>query len=187
MSTSTVFSGRTAIITECPETMTNCPSSQKTSHVTTETVLVSKIIVPVIATGAHVSASSPSSSPSSNSGRALVQTLTRTFLDLVLTLDQAAPRLLLLLTASPVTMSRRSYHSPSFRLQLPCYQFRVAPLCRGHPAQALHLFSLLASQLHSLRLSLTALHPLRPFRLLCRSRSLPLLPRISCRRCILTL
>ncbi|KAJ5514069.1 hypothetical protein N7463_003621 [Penicillium fimorum] len=50
MTTSTIFSTRTATITACPTTVPNCPDSSKTRSVTTETIMVSTTICPVIET-----------------------------------------------------------------------------------------------------------------------------------------
>ncbi|KAF7133753.1 hypothetical protein CNMCM5793_005107 [Aspergillus hiratsukae] len=47
--TSTIFTTRTATITACPSSMTNCPASHKSTYTTTETVLVSTTICPVTA------------------------------------------------------------------------------------------------------------------------------------------
>ncbi|PYH69423.1 uncharacterized protein BO88DRAFT_461734 [Aspergillus vadensis CBS 113365] len=45
--TSTVFSTRTATITACPSSVTNCPLRSKTTYVTTETLVVSTTVCPV--------------------------------------------------------------------------------------------------------------------------------------------
>ncbi|OQE03477.1 hypothetical protein PENSOL_c001G01279 [Penicillium solitum] len=50
LTTSMVFSTRTATITACPTTVPNCPASSKTTFVTTETILVSTTICPVTET-----------------------------------------------------------------------------------------------------------------------------------------
>ncbi|KAK4871211.1 hypothetical protein LT330_000448 [Penicillium expansum] len=47
MTTSTVFTTRTATITACPSTVTNCPATGKTTHITTETIVVSTTVCPV--------------------------------------------------------------------------------------------------------------------------------------------
>ncbi|KAJ6138627.1 hypothetical protein N7471_005113 [Penicillium samsonianum] len=47
MTTSTVFTTRTATITACPSTVTNCPLTDKTTHITTETIVVSTTVCPV--------------------------------------------------------------------------------------------------------------------------------------------
>lgn len=45
--TSTVFSTRTATVTACPSSVTNCPLRSKTTYVTTETLVVSTTVCPV--------------------------------------------------------------------------------------------------------------------------------------------
>lgn len=45
--TSTVFSTRTATVTACPSSVTNCPLKSKTTYVTTETLVVSTTVCPV--------------------------------------------------------------------------------------------------------------------------------------------
>lgn len=45
--TSTVYSTRTATITACPSSVTNCPLRSKTTYLTTETLVVSTTICPV--------------------------------------------------------------------------------------------------------------------------------------------
>ncbi|PYH40778.1 uncharacterized protein BP01DRAFT_387083 [Aspergillus saccharolyticus JOP 1030-1] len=45
--TSTVLSTRTATITACPSTVTDCPASAKSTYLTTETLVVSTTICPV--------------------------------------------------------------------------------------------------------------------------------------------
>lgn len=47
LTTSTVFSTRTATITACPSSVTNCPLRSKTTYVTTETLVVSTTVCPV--------------------------------------------------------------------------------------------------------------------------------------------
>ncbi|KAL3258426.1 hypothetical protein ABHI18_006046 [Aspergillus niger] len=47
LTTSTVFSTRTATITACPSLVTNCPLRSKTTYVTTETLVVSTTVCPV--------------------------------------------------------------------------------------------------------------------------------------------
>ncbi|CAG7936482.1 unnamed protein product [Penicillium nalgiovense] len=47
MTTSTVFTTRTATITACLSTVTNCPATEKTTHITTETIVVSTTVCPV--------------------------------------------------------------------------------------------------------------------------------------------
>ncbi|KAJ6187922.1 hypothetical protein N7519_002830 [Penicillium mononematosum] len=44
MTTSTVFTTRTATITACPSTVTNCPATKKTTHITTETIVISTTV-----------------------------------------------------------------------------------------------------------------------------------------------
>ncbi|KAJ5753543.1 uncharacterized protein N7511_007696 [Penicillium nucicola] len=48
--TSTIFSTRTATITGCPSSITDCPAFSKTTYVTTETIILSTTICPVTAT-----------------------------------------------------------------------------------------------------------------------------------------
>lgn len=45
--TSTVFTTRTATITACPSSVTNCPLRSKTTYLTTETLVVSTTVCPV--------------------------------------------------------------------------------------------------------------------------------------------
>lgn len=66
LTTSTVFSTRTATITACPTTVPNCPASSKTTFVTTETILVSTTICPVTET-AGTTKTAPAS-PSATGG-----------------------------------------------------------------------------------------------------------------------
>jgi hypothetical protein len=47
LTTSTVYSTRTATITACPSSVTNCPLRSKTTYLTTETLVVSTTICPV--------------------------------------------------------------------------------------------------------------------------------------------
>ncbi|KAJ5691835.1 hypothetical protein N7462_001258 [Penicillium macrosclerotiorum] len=47
--TSTVFSTRTATITACPSSVTDCPAREKITRTTTETILVSTTVCPVSA------------------------------------------------------------------------------------------------------------------------------------------
>ncbi|KAJ6152428.1 hypothetical protein N7497_006747 [Penicillium chrysogenum] len=47
MTTSTVFTTRTATITACPPTVTNCPATEKTTRITTETIVASTTVCPV--------------------------------------------------------------------------------------------------------------------------------------------
>ncbi|KAJ5616206.1 hypothetical protein N7537_001320 [Penicillium hordei] len=62
LTTSTVFSTRTATITACPTTAPSCPASSKTTFVTTETILVSTTICPITRTPGptQTAAASPS-------------------------------------------------------------------------------------------------------------------------------
>ncbi|CAI7580322.1 unnamed protein product [Penicillium glandicola] len=54
LTTSTVYSTRTATITACPSSVTNCPLRSKTTYLTTETLVVSTTICPVAdATGTN--------------------------------------------------------------------------------------------------------------------------------------
>lgn len=45
--TSTIFTTRTATITACPSSVTNCPLRSKTTYLTTETLLVSTTVCPM--------------------------------------------------------------------------------------------------------------------------------------------
>lgn len=45
--TSTIFSTRTATITACPSSVTNCPARSKTTYLTTETIAVTTTVCPV--------------------------------------------------------------------------------------------------------------------------------------------
>ncbi|RAL13538.1 uncharacterized protein BO97DRAFT_343081 [Aspergillus homomorphus CBS 101889] len=49
--TSTVFTTRTATITACPSSVTDCPVRSRTTYLTTETVLVSTTICPITEAG----------------------------------------------------------------------------------------------------------------------------------------
>ncbi|EKV08742.1 hypothetical protein PDIG_66060 [Penicillium digitatum PHI26] len=54
LTTSTVYSTRTATITACPSSVTNCPLRSKTTYLTTETLLLSTTVCPVAkATGTN--------------------------------------------------------------------------------------------------------------------------------------
>ncbi|KAJ5499724.1 hypothetical protein N7453_008775 [Penicillium expansum] len=68
LTTSTVFSTRTATITACPTTVPNCPSSSKTTFVTTETILVSTTICPVTETAGPTQTASASLSVTGGAG-----------------------------------------------------------------------------------------------------------------------
>ncbi|KAJ5306914.1 hypothetical protein N7508_005929 [Penicillium antarcticum] len=47
LTTSTIYSTRTATITACPSSVTNCPLRSKTAYLTTETLIVSTTVCPV--------------------------------------------------------------------------------------------------------------------------------------------
>ncbi|KAJ5513939.1 hypothetical protein N7463_003491 [Penicillium fimorum] len=47
MTTSTVFTTRTATITTCPSTVIKCPATDKTTRITTETILVLTTVCPI--------------------------------------------------------------------------------------------------------------------------------------------
>ncbi|KAK9854122.1 hypothetical protein MYU51_004891 [Penicillium brevicompactum] len=64
LTTSTVYSTRTATITACPSSVTNCPLRSKTTYLTTETLVVSTTICPVSeATATGASATAKQTSP----------------------------------------------------------------------------------------------------------------------------
>ncbi|CAI7602833.1 unnamed protein product [Penicillium palitans] len=64
--TSTVYSTRTATITACPSSVTNCPLRSKTTYLTTETLIVSTTICPVAdATGVNGAVPIKNTSPPS--------------------------------------------------------------------------------------------------------------------------
>ncbi|KAJ5885517.1 hypothetical protein N7495_010027 [Penicillium taxi] len=75
--TSTIFSTRTATITACPSTVTNCPASAKSTYMTTETLVVSTTICP-ITEEAHSTTTTvlSSSSGTSLSSQSLQEALT---------------------------------------------------------------------------------------------------------------
>ncbi|KAJ5208994.1 hypothetical protein N7449_003373 [Penicillium cf. viridicatum] len=68
LTTSTVFSTRTYTITACPTTVPNCPASLKTTFVTTETILVSTTICPVIETAGSTQTAAASLSATGGAG-----------------------------------------------------------------------------------------------------------------------
>ncbi|KAJ5695063.1 hypothetical protein N7536_005475 [Penicillium majusculum] len=65
MTTSTIFTTRTATITACPSTVTNCPATDKTTHITTETIVISTTVCPVEDATTTAEGSSPTG-PSGN-------------------------------------------------------------------------------------------------------------------------
>ncbi|KGO69384.1 hypothetical protein PITC_065200 [Penicillium italicum] len=68
LTTSTVFSTRTATITACPTTIPNCPARSKTTFVTTETILVSTTICPVTQTSGPTQTAAASLSATGGAG-----------------------------------------------------------------------------------------------------------------------
>ncbi|CAI7651715.1 unnamed protein product [Penicillium crustosum] len=63
---STVYSTRTATITACPSSVTNCPLRSKTTYLTTETLIVSTTVCPVAdATGVNSAVSTKNITPPS--------------------------------------------------------------------------------------------------------------------------
>ncbi|KAJ5835194.1 hypothetical protein N7447_001220 [Penicillium robsamsonii] len=68
MTTSAVFTTRTATITACPSTVIECPATDKTTRITTETILVSITACPVEDATTTTKGPSPTSSSGSGSG-----------------------------------------------------------------------------------------------------------------------
>ncbi|KAJ5384335.1 hypothetical protein N7517_002246 [Penicillium concentricum] len=68
MTTSTVFTTRTATITACPSTVTKCPANDKTTHITTETILVSITVCPVADATTTIKGPSPTGPSGSGNG-----------------------------------------------------------------------------------------------------------------------
>ncbi|KAJ5657869.1 uncharacterized protein N7484_001518 [Penicillium longicatenatum] len=66
--TSTVFSTRTATITACPSSVTDCPARSKTAFVTTETIAVSTTVRPITEAAGATQTSSVSASIGESAG-----------------------------------------------------------------------------------------------------------------------
>ncbi|KAJ5902146.1 hypothetical protein N7495_002674 [Penicillium taxi] len=66
--TSTILSTRIATITACPSSVTDCPAREKTTHLTTETIILSTTICPVTAAEASATSTTTLGSYSSGSG-----------------------------------------------------------------------------------------------------------------------
>ncbi|KAJ5933675.1 hypothetical protein N7454_006004 [Penicillium verhagenii] len=69
MTTSTVFTTQLRTVTACPEWVTDCPASEKTSYVTTETVEVYTTICPVTATETGAGATETAASSPAPTGQ----------------------------------------------------------------------------------------------------------------------
>ncbi|CRL17564.1 unnamed protein product [Penicillium camemberti] len=77
MTTSTIFTTRTATITACPSTVTNFPATDKTTHITTETIVISTTVCPV--EDATTTAEGPSpTGPSGNGNDYTISTILST-------------------------------------------------------------------------------------------------------------
>ncbi|KAJ5918160.1 hypothetical protein N7454_010535 [Penicillium verhagenii] len=66
--TSTMVSTRVATITACPASVTNCPARMKTTSLTTETIVVSTTVCPVVEAVGATQTGSPSGSSAQTAG-----------------------------------------------------------------------------------------------------------------------